>query len=298
MGAVLVVHVSSPGNNATSEAPLAAPEPTADRPTVSRAEEIPVEPDSPPRPSEPPPGRPPPTARATPAREFARRRDPPPRAVEVDGATPESNEEAVIAAYLRHAAVFTEAGEHDRAIQSYDRAIELDPGNVDFALLRQQVVDMRDTAASRNPPTDFVLRESRTEYLPPSPGTGARRFNESSAGVSVRRATAAPEFPGELVFSVRPQTVSAGDPYVMSARLYNKGNRVIAVDAVEVVLTFDGRVEGRGAHQSPIVGRVNPRDTALLWEKRGAWGEGTSTGSVDVTVQLAGGARVKKTISW
>ena len=215
---------------------------------------------------------------------------------------PDSNNDAVIAAFLRHAAVFTEAGEFDLAIQAYDQAIDHDPGNIDFMILREQVVEMRDTAKHGGTGTGsagpLAIRESRTEYLPSVSAFDSGRFPETSGGVPSRRATRAPEFPGELVIGLRPRRVEPGDPYVVTVRLYNKGNRVIGVQSVEVLFRADGKLEERGARHAPRVRRVNPRDTALLWERQGVWQEGQVPGGVDVTVHLIDGARVTKTISW
>ena len=101
---------------------------------------------------------------------------------------PDSNNDAVIAAFLRHAAVFTEAGEFDLAIQAYDQAIDHDPGNIDFMILREQVAEMRDTAkrggtAATGSAGPLAIRESRTEYLPLVSAFDSGRFPET--GVTV-----------------------------------------------------------------------------------------------------------------
>lgn len=220
-------------------------------------------------------------------------------ATEAENAPRESNDDAVVAAYLRHAAVFTEAGEFDLAIQAYDQAIDHDPDNFDFMLLRAQVVEMRDTVKRRGlTGGPAVIRESRTEYMPSSSESDRGRSSETSGGVSIRRATRAPEFPGELVIGLRPRTVEPGAPYVVTVRLYNKGNRVIGVQAVEVLFRFDGGVEGQGARYAPAVFRVNPRETVLLWERQGVWQERQVPGGVDVTVHLIDGAQLTKKLSW
>lgn len=218
--------------------------------------------------------------------------------VETEAEPEPSNAEAVIAAYLRHAAEFTEAGEFDRAIEAYDQAITHDPHNVDFVLLREQVVELREAAKRTGSTITLSFRESRTEYIGPPADVEGGRFPEARAGVSIRRATSAPEFPGELIMSLRPRAFEPGAPYVLSVRLYNSGNRVIGVELVEIEFELDGRVEGRNLRQAPIVARANPRDTALLLEETNVWQEGQSSGEVAVTVDLIGGAQLKKTISW
>ena len=224
---------------------------------------------------------------------------PSPAPIAVTPEISESNDAAVIAALLRHAAAFTAAGEFKRAAQAYDEALERDPDNADFKLLREQVAEMRAVAqqAQRDgAPVPLRLRVSPTEYV--APRAGSNEVTEPNLGVSVRRATQAPEFPGELIIELRPGVFKPGDPYVMRVRIYNKGNRPIDVESLEVVRTVGERVAGRGEDHLPSVPLVNPRDTSLLWEHQDIWEQGQETGSVAVRVGLVGGGQLMKSLSW
>lgn len=204
---------------------------------------------------------------------------------------------AVIAALLRHAADFTEAGEFDEAIKAYDQALERDPGNADFLLLRAQVVELRSMVYHGGAPIPLRVRETPSVYVAPD-GPGEPGLRQPKVGGPIRRATQAPEFPGELVIDLRPRLIEPGDPYVLRVRLYNKGNRAIDVDSLEVVQTLGARVEGQGVANLPAVARINPRDTVLLWEQSGSWKEGQEAGSVAVNVVLTDGGTLTKSISW
>lgn len=227
---------------------------------------------------------------------------PPPSAkpLPASGSAPESIDSsgAVIAALLRHAAVFTEAGEFDEAITAYDQALERDPGNSDFLLLRAQVVELSSMVRSGGAPIPLRVRETPTEYLATDGGGDDVGLRRPEVGVAIRRASQAPEFPGELVIDLRPRLIAPGDPYVLRVRLYNKGNRAIDVDSLEVVQTLGAHVEGRGTASRPTVARVDPRDTVLLWERSGSWEEGQESGSVAVSVALTNGGTLNKSISW
>lgn len=144
----------------------------------------------------------------------------------------------------------------------------------------------------------LALRQSATVYVPPAYGDAPGNFRTPNEDAEVRRATTAPDFPGELVMTLRPRRFEPGAPYVAAVRLYNKGNRVIYVDTVEVVFRHGSRAHGLGERHAARVPRVAPRDTALLWERQRTWQDDQGSGRVDITVHLVSGGKLTKEVSW
>ena len=140
------------------------------------------------------------------------------------------------------------------------------------------------------------IKETPTAFIAPGGSETPKGFE--SGGVSVQRATTAPDNPGELIGEINPLTVQPGQPYYLRVRIFNKGNKPLGIKSLELVSTYGARTSGKGQPLTPMVQRVNPRDTALVWEVRGNWTEDQNKGKVQANVLLVGNAKLTKTIQW
>jgi hypothetical protein len=155
-------------------------------------------------------------------------------------------------------------------------------------------MDQQNAAASVRA---LQITESPTRYIGPGGGNDGPRGFEAG-GVPVQQATKSPDFPGEVVLQIVPETVQVGDPFTIRVRINNKGNTQIGVKTLEMVSTYGSQPTGKGHQLTPLVPRVNARDNSVIFETRGNWGENQKQGRIDVTVNLVGGGTLQKTIQW
>jgi serine/threonine protein kinase/tetratricopeptide (TPR) repeat protein len=198
---------------------------------------------------------------------------------------------------LEQAAGYIVAEDFRRAIEAYDRVLEMDPANATAAAGKANATSLeRQRTASIA--SIRQIRPSKTVFIPP-PGTreGPRGF-ETGGGVKPKRATSAPTFPGELVIELNPPNAQPGQPYEIVIRLYNEGNRAILVKFLELVTSYGGRSIGKGQSISSMSPRINPKSSALLYRVRATWTEEQDQGNITATITLIGGAKLTKTITW
>lgn len=222
--------------------------------------------------------------------QIARQRD------ESQQAAVAAERQAQIDALVGEATDHLKAQNYDAAIAAYDRALELDPNNAQIITARNAAQNAKQ-AASAATVTALAFEETKTEYIAPGQSDTPRGF-ETGGGIKVNRATSAPDNPAELIVQIRPPTVQPGDPYYLRVRIHNQGNRPIGVKSIELISTFGSRTTGRGQQLQPMVQRVNPRDTSLIWEVQGTWSEEQNEGRVQAIVTLIGDAKLVKTIQW
>ena len=204
--------------------------------------------------------------------------------------------QAQIDRYVSEATEYLKAQNYDAAIAAYDKALEVDPNNAQLINAKNMAqTAMRQAAATAV--TALAIHESKTQFVRPGQPDAPKGF-ETSDGVKVQRATSAPDNPAELIVQIHPTTVQTGDPYYLRVRIHNKGNRPIGVKSLELISTFGGRAMGKGQQLTPLVQRVNPRDTSLIWEVPGTWVEDQNQGSIQAIVTLIGNAKLLKTIQW
>ncbi len=205
--------------------------------------------------------------------------------------------QAVIDGYVSQAAGHMKNRNYEAAITEYDKALQHDPNNVQLITLRnsaQVAIEQQNAAASVRA---LRIEEGSTEYVPPPGGPeGPKGFE--SGGVKVQQATKAPDNPGELIVQIRPETVQLGDPYDLLVRVHNQGNKPIGVKSVELISTFGSRTTGKGQALTPLVQRINARDTSVIFQTRGTWSEEQKQGSIEAVVTLIGDAKLRKTIRW
>jgi len=204
--------------------------------------------------------------------------------------------QSVIDGYVSQAAEHMKNRNYEAAIIEYDKALLHDPNNVQLITLRNsaQVAIEQQRAASVRA---LRIEEGRTEYVPPPGGPeGPKGFE--SGGVKVQQGTKAPDNPGELIVQIRPETVQLGDPYDLLIRIHNQGNNVIGVKSIELISTFGSKTTGKGQLLTPLVQRINARDTSVIFQTRGTWSEEQTQGSIEAVVTLIGDAKLRKTIRW
>jgi serine/threonine protein kinase/tetratricopeptide (TPR) repeat protein len=205
--------------------------------------------------------------------------------------------QAAIDGYVSQAAEHLKNRNYEAAIAEYDKALQRDPDNLQLITLRnsaQVTLEQQQAAASVRA---LRIEQGRTEYLPPGGGPeGPKGFE--AGGVKVQQATKAPDNPAELVVQIRPETVQPGDPYDLLVRIHNQGNKPIGVKSVELISTFGSRTTGKGQALTPLVQRINARDTSVIFQTRGTWSEDQSQGSIEAVITLIGDAKLKKTIRW
>jgi hypothetical protein len=92
--------------------------------------------------------------------------------------------------------------------------------------------------------------------------------------------------------------VQPGDPYDLMVRVHNQGNKPIGVKSIELISTYGAKTTGKGQALTPLVQRVNARDTSVIFQTRGTWSEDQKQGSIEAVVTLIGDAKLRKTIRW
>jgi serine/threonine protein kinase len=206
-------------------------------------------------------------------------------------------QQAQIDALVGRATEHLKAQNYVEAIAAYDQALELDPNNARLIFDRNTAQNAMQQVAAAATVSALAIRQTKTEFIRPGDSDVPKGF-ESGGGVQVNRATSAPDNPAELIVEIHPKTVQPGDPYYLRVRVHNQGNRPVGVKSIELVSTFGSRTTGKGQQLTPMVQRVNPRDTSLIWEVPGTWSEDQNTGSIQAIVTLIGDAKLVKTIQW
>ncbi len=206
-----------------------------------------------------------------------------------------------IAALLQEGAVYVDAEDYDAAIASFDAALNLDPSygpaitarSNAVATKKQVELQRRQAAAVHR----LAINIGKTEFIT-AKKPGATDGFEGGGALGVKRATKAPDNPGELIIDIIPNTVKPGDPYRLQVQLTNQGNRSLIVKSLQLVSTYSGKSTGQGVDLDPVVPHVAAHTTSLMWLAEGTWGEDQTHGSIDAIVTLSSKDRLKKTISW
>ena len=205
--------------------------------------------------------------------------------------------QALVDKFASEAAGHLKQQNYEAAIAAYDRALEVDPTNAQLIASRNTAQNAMQQAAAAATVAALAIRESRTQFVAPGQSGSVEGFVEGG-NVKVNRATSAPKTPAEVIVEIHPRTVQPGDPYYLRVRIHNEGNRPIGVKALELISTFGATSTGKGMELTPMVQRINPRDTSLIWEVPGTWSEDKSAGSIEAIVTLIGNAKLLKKIEW
>ena len=208
-----------------------------------------------------------------------------------------AEQQARIDAFVTEATAHLKAQNYEGAIAGFDRALEIDPNNAQLIAARNTAKNMMQQVAAAATVATLAIRESKTVFVAPGESNAPKGF-ETGGGVQVNRATTAPDHPAELIVQIHPATVQPGDPYYLRVRIVNQGNRPITIKSIELISTFGSKSAGKGQKLQPMVQRINPRDTSLIWEVPGTWSEEQNEGSIQAIVTLVGDAKLLKTIQW
>jgi serine/threonine protein kinase len=187
----------------------------------------------------------------------------------------------------------------DAAIQLYGEALKLDPNSNRAASGKTGAIGARavaQAAGARTAGRAFVSGKTLAQSLETSAGNAPPGFEES-AGVDVKRGSAAAELPGKIQFEPKPETVKAGDQYSVNIYLLNEGAGPISVRSMAVsVLKNNSRA---GGPVQPQTKDVAPRQKALLLAtSTDIWKEDTASWQMEVTVSTARGEKYTNTLSW
>ena len=190
----------------------------------------------------------------------------------------------------------------DTAIQLYDEALKLDPTSTRAgsgktnAIGARAVVQAASAGGLRGSARAFVPGKTQAQSVETSAGNAPPGFEET-AGVTVKRGSAAAELPGKIQFEIKPEAVKAGDQYSVSIWLLNEGAASISVKSMAVTIVKNG---GRaGGPVQPQTKEVAPRQKALLLSTPpDIWKEGTDSWQMDAQVTTARGETYKNTLSW
>jgi serine/threonine-protein kinase len=211
---------------------------------------------------------------------------------------------AEITGLLTQATDAIEKKQFEAAIAAYNRVLELDPANRDAiggktnALTLKGLAEAptsggRATAAVRS----FV--PGKTEAKGSEQGGAGPVGFEDSAGVVVKKGTAAAELPGRIVFEASPLAPKAGDRFRVTVLLSNEGSQPIQLaTAMTVVTIVDGK-RMSGPPLTPSTTTVAPGQRAPVYQMpEQVWKEGTSSWTMEVALRTAKGETYKNALSW
>jgi tetratricopeptide (TPR) repeat protein len=202
---------------------------------------------------------------------------------------------------LDQAATAVQAKQYEAAIAAYNQVLALDGGNQAAQTGKQGAVvarSMAEAVAGGPRPggagRSFVA--GRTEAKGAEQG-GLVGFEES-AGVEVKRGTAAAELPGKLVFEATPPSPKAGERFRVSAFLSNEGTQPIQLATMAVTATIDGKRQSNAV--APLVTTVAPAQRALVFQTPGEmlWREGTLSWTMEIVLRTTKGETYRNTLSW
>jgi len=205
------------------------------------------------------------------------------------------------AAFLKQATDQLVARNYDAAIALYDEVLKLDPANAAATQGRVGAISAKtiSEAASRAPAAGagkgFVAGKTQSSSTETRAGAVPEGF-EDSAGVTVKKGTAAAELPGALAFDMRPNAPKGGDKYTVSCEMVNQGSQPIAVKDLVVTFVVNGRRSG--APLTPLTASVAPGQRGKLFESSDVWKEETTSWSLEVVVRTPRGETYKNTLVW
>jgi tRNA A-37 threonylcarbamoyl transferase component Bud32/tetratricopeptide (TPR) repeat protein len=190
-------------------------------------------------------------------------------------------------------------GQFDAATQLYDEVLKSDPSNTAARIGKTGAVSAKAQSTApgaRGGAKAFVAGRTQAQSVETAAGNTAPGFEES-AGVVVKRGSAAAELPGKILFEAKPEAVKAGDAYSVSIYLVNEGAGPISVKSMAVSIVKNGGKAGGPV--APQTKDVAPRQKALLLStSTEMWKEDTASWQMEVTVSTVRGETYRNTLSW
>lgn len=114
----------------------------------------------------------------------------------------------------------------------------------------------------------------------------------------VYQAVALPGNPAHLLIELSPRELRLGDPYRLAIRVVNRSNKTLDANRLRLDWSFGGKNTGGAV---PLeVGRIDPRDSVVLYQVSGQWTPAHEDGPVVVTatLTLGGGEQLANSLSW
>jgi hypothetical protein len=194
-----------------------------------------------------------------------------------------------------------ERRQYEAAIAAYTRVLELDPGNQAATIGKSNALTAKTVAeaAPGGPRPGGVVHSfvsGRTEAKG-SEQAGLVGF-EDSAGVDVKRGTAAAELPGKIIYEPSPPAPRPGERFRVSASLSNEGTQAIQLASMTVTTTIDGKRMSNPV--TPLVTTVAPAQRALVFQTPGEmlWREGTQSWTMEIVLLTTKGETYRNTLTW
>jgi len=195
------------------------------------------------------------------------------------------------------------AKQYEAAIAAYDQVLVLDAANQAAQTGKQAAVGAKSMAeaAASGPRPGAAVRTfvaGRTEAKGTERGGAGPAGFEDSAGVNVRKGTAAAELPGKILFETNPAAPKAGDRFRLAVLLSNEGSQPIQLGTMTVVTIIDGK-RMSGPPLTPSTTTVAPGQRAPVYQMPElVWKEGTTSWTMEVVLHTAKGETYRSTLSW
>lgn len=207
--------------------------------------------------------------------------------------------EAEINSLLSKATAALGSDKFDEAISLYDEVLKLDGGNgpaqsgkIGAMTAKRAASAVSSAAPAASSGKTFSVGRTDKKASGPS-GLGAAGFGDAAG---VKTATQAADLPGSVTFELQPKNPRPGDSYKLVVKFTNEGSAPIALSALTVRLTINGK--GVGAAQPLAVSSVAPGDTAIIYSAGEVWSDSTTEWAYTATVTGAKGETYKNTITW
>jgi hypothetical protein len=195
-----------------------------------------------------------------------------------------------------------QAKQYEAAIAAYDQVLAFDAANLAAQTGKQAAVGARSMAeaAASGPRPGAAVRTfvaGRTEAKGMEQGGAGPAGFEDSAGVTVKRGTAAAELPGKILFEANPAAPRAGERFRVTAFLSNEGQQPIQLASMQITTTTDGRPQ-RGT-LSPATTTAAPGQKAPVYQMPElVWKEGTQSWSMEIVLRTTQGETYRNTLAW
>jgi hypothetical protein len=120
---------------------------------------------------------------------------------------------------------------------------------------------------------------------------------EDSAGVDVKKGTAAADLPGKILFEASPASPNPGDHFKVSVFLLNEGQQAIPLASLAVATVLDGRRQSGPVPLSATT--VAPGQRALVYQMPDqVWKEGTQSWTMEIVLRAAKGETYRNVLAW
>jgi hypothetical protein len=120
---------------------------------------------------------------------------------------------------------------------------------------------------------------------------------EDSAGVNVKKGTAAADLPGRILFEASPTSPKAGERFRVGVFLVNEGQQAIPLASMTVATIVDGKRQSGAVPLS--VTTVAPGQRALVFQMPDqVWKEGTLSWTMEIVLRTTKGETYRNALAW